>query len=41
MTHALVQLAYLIATALFIFALHWMNDAGHRARTASTPAWRA
>src|ERR671914_2165626 len=25
MTHGLVQLAYLIATALFIFALHWMN----------------
>src|SRR5918997_5723001 len=25
MSHGLVQLAYLIATALFIFALHWMN----------------
>jgi NAD(P) transhydrogenase subunit beta len=25
MTHGLVQLAYLIATVLFIFALHWMN----------------
>src|SRR5688572_14174580 len=25
MSHGLVQLAYLIATALFVFALHWMN----------------
>jgi NAD(P) transhydrogenase subunit beta len=25
-TRALVQLAYLVATALFVFALHWMND---------------
>ena len=25
MSHGLVQLAYIIATALFIFALHWMN----------------
>src|SRR5918999_1187687 len=25
MSHGLVQLAYLVATALFIFALHWMN----------------
>jgi NAD(P) transhydrogenase subunit beta len=25
MMHAIVQLAYIIATALFIFALHWMN----------------
>lgn len=25
-THTVVQLAYLVATALFIFALHWMND---------------
>ena len=25
MIHHLVQLAYLIATALFVFALHWMN----------------
>jgi proton-translocating NAD(P)+ transhydrogenase subunit beta len=25
MTHGLVQLAYLVATVLFIFALHWMN----------------
>ena len=25
MTHA-IQLAYLLATALFVFALHWMND---------------
>jgi NAD(P) transhydrogenase subunit beta len=25
MIHGLVQLAYLIATVLFIFALHWMN----------------
>jgi H+-translocating NAD(P) transhydrogenase subunit beta len=25
MTHGLVQLAYLLATVLFIFALHWMN----------------
>jgi NAD(P) transhydrogenase subunit beta len=24
--HAVVQVAYLVATALFIFALHWMND---------------
>src|SRR5436309_12782181 len=22
----IIQLAYLIATALFVFALHWMND---------------
>ena len=26
MTSPLVQLAYLVATALFIFALYWMND---------------
>ena len=26
MTSQLVQLSYLLATALFIFALHWMND---------------
>ncbi|HWN18181.1 MAG TPA: NAD(P)(+) transhydrogenase (Re/Si-specific) subunit beta [Gemmatimonadales bacterium] len=25
MIHALVQLSYLVATVLFIFALHWMN----------------
>src|SRR5215210_6479395 len=25
MSHGFVQLAYLIATALFIYALHWMN----------------
>jgi proton-translocating NAD(P)+ transhydrogenase subunit beta len=25
MSHAVVQLAYLVATILFIFALHWMN----------------
>ena len=25
MTHGIVQLAYLLATVLFIFALHWMN----------------
>src|SRR5512132_240965 len=25
MSHGLVQLAYIVATALFIFALHWMN----------------
>jgi NAD(P) transhydrogenase subunit beta len=25
MTHAVVQLSYLLATVLFIFALHWMN----------------
>ena len=25
MTHALAQVAYILATALFIFALHWMN----------------
>ena len=25
MTHAIQQLAYIFATALFIFALHWMN----------------
>src|SRR6476619_5045058 len=25
MTHGLVQLAYIIATGLFVFALHWMN----------------
>jgi H+-translocating NAD(P) transhydrogenase subunit beta len=25
MTHGIIQLAYLIATCLFIFALHWMN----------------
>src|SRR2546427_1776407 len=23
---ALIQTAYLLATALFVFALHWMND---------------
>ena len=26
MTDWLVQAAYLVATALFVFALHWMND---------------
>jgi H+-translocating NAD(P) transhydrogenase subunit beta len=26
MTDGLVQAAYLVATALFVFALHWMND---------------
>ena len=26
MTTQLVQILYLIATGLFIFALHWMND---------------
>jgi H+-translocating NAD(P) transhydrogenase subunit beta len=26
MVHSIVQLAYVLATALFIFALHWMND---------------
>ena len=26
MTYGMVQLAYLIATALFIFSLHWMSD---------------
>jgi NAD(P) transhydrogenase subunit beta len=26
MSHAFVQIAYLIAAALFIFALYWMND---------------
>jgi len=25
MSHGLVQLAYIVATALFVFALHWMN----------------
>jgi NAD(P) transhydrogenase subunit beta len=25
MTHGIVQLAYIVATALFVFALHWMN----------------
>ena len=25
MSHGLVQLAYIIATGLFVFALHWMN----------------
>jgi NAD(P) transhydrogenase subunit beta len=25
MSHGLVQFAYLIATGLFVFALHWMN----------------
>jgi NAD(P) transhydrogenase subunit beta len=25
MTHAIVQLSYIVATALFVFALHWMN----------------
>ncbi len=26
MMHSLVQLTYIVATALFIFSLHWMND---------------
>ncbi len=26
MIHTLVQLAYVVATALFIFSLHWMSD---------------
>ena len=25
MSHPIVQLSYLVATVLFIFALHWMN----------------
>ena len=25
MSHGIVQLSYIIATALFILALHWMN----------------
>ena len=25
MIDALVQLSYVVATALFVFALHWMN----------------
>ena len=25
MSHGLVQLAYIVATGLFVFALHWMN----------------
>ena len=25
MIHAIMQLAYIVATVLFIFALHWMN----------------
>jgi NAD(P) transhydrogenase subunit beta len=25
MIHGVVQLAYIVATALFVFALHWMN----------------
>src|SRR3990172_3545864 len=25
MTHGIVQFAYIVATALFVFALHWMN----------------
>ena len=28
MIDALVQLAYVVATALFVFALHWMNAPG-------------
>src|SRR5688572_20449570 len=26
MIHSIVQLAYVVSTALFVFALHWMND---------------
>src|SRR5574341_854873 len=26
MIHSVVQLAYVVATVLFIFSLHWMND---------------
>ena len=26
MIHALTQLAYVVATGLFVLALHWMND---------------
>jgi NAD(P) transhydrogenase subunit beta len=26
MVHSIVQLAYVVSTALFVFALHWMND---------------
>ena len=33
--------AYLVASALFIFALHWMNDARDRPQAACTPAWPA
>ena len=31
MIHGVVQLAYIVATALFVFALHWMNAPGDRA----------
>ncbi len=26
MIHSITQLSYVLATALFVFALHWMND---------------
>ena len=26
MIHSAVQLAYIVATALFVLSLHWMND---------------
>jgi NAD(P) transhydrogenase subunit beta len=35
MTPGLVQFAYLIATALFVFSLHWMNDP----KTARNGVW--
>ena len=35
MIHHLVQLSYIIATALFIFSLHWMNNP----KTARQGVW--
>jgi NAD(P) transhydrogenase subunit beta len=35
MSYGLVQAAYIVATALFIFALHWMNDP----KTARNGVW--
>ena len=40
MTYAIGQLAYLVATALFVLSLHWMNDpkTARRAVTAGVVA---
>ncbi len=42
-THTLVQLAYIVATALFIFSLHWMSDptTARRGVTPASAAWRS
>ena len=37
MIHGIVQLTYIVATALFVFALHWMNTPA--TAVPATPAY--